>query len=145
MLNENDLERKLRSRSARVAIVGLGYAGLPMAVEFARAGFPCVGLDVDAAKVEAITRGRSPVSNVADEEIEYLENKEFNGKGRDVLKQVVSHAQVPKNIISWRAVLGKVGRIKRLKIFDVQAGHAAGELPEKLSERVRRVKSHRGG
>lgn len=59
---------------------------------------------------------------VADEEIEYLESKEFNGKGRDVLKQVVSQAQVPKNVISWRAVLGKVGRIKRLKIFDVPGG-----------------------
>jgi DNA helicase HerA-like ATPase len=60
--------------------------------------------------------------HVADEEVEYLENKEFNGKGREVLKQVVSQAQVPKNIISWRAVLGKVGRIKRLKIFDVPGG-----------------------
>ncbi len=59
---------------------------------------------------------------IADEEAEYLENKEFNGKGRDVLKQVVSQAQVPKNVISWRAVLGKVGRIKRLKIFDVPGG-----------------------
>jgi DNA helicase HerA-like ATPase len=59
---------------------------------------------------------------IADEEVEYLENKEFNGKGRDVLKQVVSQAQVPKNLISWRAVLGKVGRIKRLKIFDVPGG-----------------------
>jgi DNA helicase HerA-like ATPase len=59
---------------------------------------------------------------IADEEVEYLENKELNGKGRDVLKQVVSQAQVPKNVISWRAVLGKVGRIKRLKIFDVPGG-----------------------
>jgi len=59
---------------------------------------------------------------VADEEIEYMENKEFNGKGREVLKQVVSQAQVPKNVISWRAVLGKVGRVKRLKIFDVPGG-----------------------
>ena len=33
-MNDNDLERKLRARSARVAVVGLGYAGLPMAVEF---------------------------------------------------------------------------------------------------------------
>jgi UDP-N-acetyl-D-glucosamine dehydrogenase len=64
-----DLEHKLRARSARVAIVGLGYAGLPMAIEFARAGFPCLGLDVDTSRVDAINRGRSPVSNVADDEI----------------------------------------------------------------------------
>lgn len=61
-------------------------------------------------------------AHIADEEDPYLENKEFNGKGRDVLKQVVSQAQVPKNVISWRVVLGKVGRIKRLKIFDAPAG-----------------------
>ena len=71
-MNDAVLERKLRARSARIAVVGLGYAGLPMAVEFARAGFACVGLDVDAAKVEQVTRGRSPVSNVADAEIAAL-------------------------------------------------------------------------
>ncbi len=61
-------------------------------------------------------------AHIADEEEVYLENKEFSGKGKDVLKQVVGQSQVPKNIISWRAVLGKVGRIKRLNIFDVQGG-----------------------
>ena len=66
------LERKLRTRSARIAVVGLGYAGLPMAVEFARAGFSCVGLDVDASKVEQVTRSRSPVSNVSDGEVAAL-------------------------------------------------------------------------
>ena len=68
-MNDAALDRKLRARKARLAVVGMGYAGLPMAVEFARAGFACVGLDVDAAKAEQITRGRSPVSNVADAEI----------------------------------------------------------------------------
>src|SRR5437773_8746783 len=42
---------------------------------------------------------------IADEEDCYLESKEFNGKGREVLKQLVGQAQVPKNVISWRAVL----------------------------------------
>ncbi len=61
-VREGDLERKLRA----------GYAGLPMAVEFARAGFSCVGLDVDTSKVGAVSRGRSPVSNVADADIAAL-------------------------------------------------------------------------
>jgi uncharacterized protein len=61
-------------------------------------------------------------AHIADESEVYLENKDFDGKGRDILKQVVNQAQVPKNVISWRAVLGKVGRIKRLKIFDVPGG-----------------------
>jgi UDP-N-acetyl-D-glucosamine dehydrogenase len=43
-----------------------------MAIEFARAGYTCVGLDVDTSKVEAISRGSSPVSNVADAEIAEL-------------------------------------------------------------------------
>jgi UDP-N-acetyl-D-glucosamine dehydrogenase len=71
-VNDAALERKLRSRSARIAVVGVGYAGLPMAVEFGRAGFACVGLDVDASKVEQVMRGRSPVSNVADAEVASL-------------------------------------------------------------------------
>jgi UDP-N-acetyl-D-glucosamine dehydrogenase len=68
-LSDASLERKLRARSARIAIVGLGYAGLPMALEFAGAGFPTVGLDVDVHKVSTINRGQSPVSNVTDAEV----------------------------------------------------------------------------
>jgi UDP-N-acetyl-D-glucosamine dehydrogenase len=71
-VNDKSLERKLRSRSARIAVVGLGYAGLPMAVEFARAGFPVVGFDVACGRVDAVNRGRSPVSNVSDNEIAAL-------------------------------------------------------------------------
>ena len=58
------LERKLRERTARVGVLGLGYAGLPMAVEIARAGFAVTGLDVNAERVEAVNAGRSPVSDV---------------------------------------------------------------------------------
>jgi UDP-N-acetyl-D-glucosamine dehydrogenase len=58
------LERKLAQRTARVGILGLGYAGLPMAVEIARAGFPVTGLDVNPARVEAVNAGESPVSDV---------------------------------------------------------------------------------
>jgi nucleotide sugar dehydrogenase len=64
-----DLERKLRERSATVAIVGLGFAGLPMAAEIARAGFPVVGYDVDQAKVAQVNAGRSPVSDVPSADI----------------------------------------------------------------------------
>jgi len=71
-VNDVPLERKLRARTARVAIVGLGYAGLPMAVEIARAGFAVVGFDVDEHKVKTIARGQSPVSNVVDAEVEPL-------------------------------------------------------------------------
>lgn len=48
------LLHKLNTHSATIAIIGLGYVGLPLAVAFAESGFPVVGIDVDAAKVEAI-------------------------------------------------------------------------------------------
>ena len=49
----------LARRTARPAVIGLGYVGLPLAVEFAQAGFTVAGIDVDAAKVARAQRGRS--------------------------------------------------------------------------------------
>jgi len=60
-------------------------------------------------------------AKMADEADPYLETPEFN-KGRDQIKALIDQGQVPKNVISWRAVMGKVGRIKRLKIFDTPGG-----------------------
>ena len=51
-------------RRARVGVVGLGYVGLPLAVEFARSGFNVVGIDLDPDKVAAISRGASYVPDV---------------------------------------------------------------------------------
>ena len=59
------LERFL-SRKARVAVIGLGYVGLPLAVEFAQAGFSVLGLDVTQSRVDAINSEQSPVLDVAD-------------------------------------------------------------------------------
>ena len=58
------LERRLEQRQARLAVIGLGYVGLPLAIEFARAGFTVYGIDVDAAKVAQLKRGRSYVGDV---------------------------------------------------------------------------------
>jgi UDP-N-acetyl-D-glucosamine dehydrogenase len=58
------LERKVASRKARVGVVGLGYVGLPLAVEFARAGFRVLGIDLDARKVAGINAGRSHFEDV---------------------------------------------------------------------------------
>jgi UDP-N-acetyl-D-glucosamine dehydrogenase len=66
------LARRLREKRARVAVLGLGYAGLPMAVELARAGYAVTGLDIDAERVRLLNSGRSPVSDVADAEVSSL-------------------------------------------------------------------------
>jgi UDP-N-acetyl-D-glucosamine dehydrogenase len=60
----DDLQDKIRSRSARVGIIGLGYVGLPLAVEFARAGFEVTGIDVEDRKVSSINQGLSYVQDV---------------------------------------------------------------------------------
>jgi UDP-N-acetyl-D-glucosamine dehydrogenase len=59
----------IRRREARCGIIGLGYVGLPLALEFARAGFRTTGIDVDTAKVDRIRSGRSYIVDVTDAEI----------------------------------------------------------------------------
>src|SRR6516164_4923227 len=58
------LEEKIRARTARVGIVGLGYVGLPLAVEFAKAGFRVTGIDVSADKTSRVNRGDSYVGDI---------------------------------------------------------------------------------
>ena len=63
------LTDKLNYRQANVGIIGLGYVGLPLAVEFARAGFMVTGFDVDEAKVADINSGRSYILDVKTEDV----------------------------------------------------------------------------
>ena len=63
------LDNRLTSRTARVGVVGLGYVGLPLIVEFARAGFRAVGIDLDEKKVAAITAGTSYIQDVPDADV----------------------------------------------------------------------------
>ena len=58
------LEEKIRQRTARVGVVGLGYVGLPLAVEFAKAGFSVTGIDVSAEKAARINQGESYIGDI---------------------------------------------------------------------------------
>jgi UDP-N-acetyl-D-glucosamine dehydrogenase len=60
----DSLAVKIADKSARVAIIGLGYVGLPLAVGFARAGYAVLGLDVDERKLAALNEGRSYIQDV---------------------------------------------------------------------------------
>ena len=64
-----NLKGKLAQREARIGVIGLGYVGLPLAVEFARAGFDVTGFDVDASKVDEINAGRSYILDVDADEV----------------------------------------------------------------------------
>src|SRR5258708_4907173 len=61
-----ELLRRIRRSDIRAGVIGLGYVGLPLAVELARAGYSVVGLDIDDRKVEAIERGTSYIPDVPD-------------------------------------------------------------------------------
>ena len=58
------LTEKIRARTAKVGIIGLGYVGLPLAMEFLKAGFAVTGIDVQASKVEELNGGRSYIQDV---------------------------------------------------------------------------------
>src|SRR6185503_2208061 len=62
--NTLDLKEKLKTRQARIGVIGLGYVGLPLAVEFAKAGFDVTGFDVDESKNIEINAGRSYIPDV---------------------------------------------------------------------------------
>jgi len=64
-----DLATKIREKKAKVAVLGIGYVGLPLSIEIARAGFSVVGVDVDRSKVAAVRRGRSFIGDVKDSDL----------------------------------------------------------------------------
>jgi len=69
---KNQLQTKLLDRSAKVAVLGLGYVGLPLAVVFAEAGFHVTGIDPDQRKVDTIQRGESHIQDVPGEQVARL-------------------------------------------------------------------------
>ena len=72
MSNKENLIRKLKNKKARLAILGLGYVGLPLAVVFAEAGFNVTGVDPDSRKVDSIKKGVSYIPDIKTETVEKL-------------------------------------------------------------------------
>jgi len=69
---QQTLVRQLKERTAHIAILGLGYVGLPLAAIFAEAGFRVTGIDPDRHKVETIRRGASHIQDVPGEQVARL-------------------------------------------------------------------------
>jgi len=68
----NELARKIESREARVGVVGLGYVGLPLAVEYAKAGFSVTGIDLSVSKVDRVNAGESYIADIPTAELRPL-------------------------------------------------------------------------
>jgi UDP-N-acetyl-D-glucosamine dehydrogenase len=75
ILSATDFDERIASRSARVGIVGLGYAGLPLAMAFAEAGFSVTGIDLSEERVGAISEGRSYLVDVPAERYEGVKGR----------------------------------------------------------------------
>ena len=61
--------KKIRDKSMRVGVVGLGYVGLPLAVEKAKAGFRTIGFDVQKEKIEMVNQGHNYIGDVVDHDL----------------------------------------------------------------------------
>lgn len=66
------LIQKFQAREARIAVIGLGYVGLPLAVNFAQAGYFVTGIDLDSHKVEAINCGESYIEDISSDDVAAL-------------------------------------------------------------------------
>ncbi len=76
-----DLLEKIQNRKAVVAVIGLGYVGLPLATVFAQAGFKVIGLDVDQRKVDAVNLGQSHIDDVPSAVLERVTISRDNDNG----------------------------------------------------------------
>ena len=66
---KNELLEKIQNKTIKVGVVGLGYVGLPLAVEKAKAGFKTTGFDVQAQKVDMVNKGQNYIGDVVNEDL----------------------------------------------------------------------------
>ncbi len=69
------LIEKINTRSAKVGVIGLGYVGLPLAMEFANAGYNVIGIDIDQNKIKSLNDGENYINDVNDESLKNVVNK----------------------------------------------------------------------
>ena len=64
--------QKIKEKKAHIGIIGLGYVGLPLAIEFCKTGFQVTGLDIDQEKIDLLYQGKSYIKHISGEKIKYL-------------------------------------------------------------------------
>ena len=68
---------KINDKSAKIGVIGLGYVGLPLAIEFTNAGYNVTGIDIDESKVDLINSGKNYISDIKDSILEEAVNKKL--------------------------------------------------------------------
>ncbi|HBN06389.1 MAG TPA: UDP-N-acetyl-D-glucosamine dehydrogenase [Bacteroidales bacterium] len=85
----SELKLRLTNKTAKLGVVGLGYVGLPLAVEKAKAGFKTIGFDIQVSKVEMVNLGKNYIGDVVNEDLEEIVKSGFLSATTD-FAQVVS-------------------------------------------------------
>ena len=88
-----DLKGKIESKQAIIGVIGLGYVGLPLLMEFVEEGFHCLGLDIDEKKVTLLKAKKSYIKHLSEERVQGIR---MAGVIHDVGK-----IRVPAEILSW--------------------------------------------
>ncbi len=77
----NNLKSKIQNRDARIAVIGLGYVGLPLAIRFSEEGFKTIGFDIDAEKIQKLNAGETYIRHIPEEKISAIANNGFKATG----------------------------------------------------------------
>lgn len=68
----NQLRQRLEARTATIGVIGMGYVGLPLAVEYAREGFETIGIDLNEQRINRLNAGDNYIDDLDDEEVQAL-------------------------------------------------------------------------
>ena len=82
-----DLTEKIKTRQFNIAVVGLGYVGLPLALEFAKKKAKVTGIEIDADRLQGLLRGKSYISDISSQELKNALARGFfraSGNFRDI-------------------------------------------------------------
>jgi UDP-N-acetyl-D-glucosamine dehydrogenase len=71
-----DLLAKIKNGSASVGVIGLGYVGLPLVIQFVKAGYKAIGFDLDEEKIKRLKMGKTYIKHIPDEEVKHLKKNE---------------------------------------------------------------------
>ena len=133
------LAASIREREAVVAVVGLGYVGLPLLVAIRHAGYPAIGFDTDATKIDELRAGRSYLSDISSSELTSLERVTYADDARALADADIVVLCLPTPLADGAPDLSMVAhRRGNGRGGPVAAGHAG-------HPRVHDVAGHDGG